>query len=128
MRKVLIDTDVVIDFLKGEIYSKDLIFPLWKTSTAYLSVLTIYELYAGIREKERDKTKDFIDACIIEDTTPEIAVKGGDLRRFYKEKGITLNVVDCLIAATAITRGYKIATRNIKHYPEKDIIIKMPQK
>lgn len=125
MRSVLIDTDIAIDFLRGEHYALGLIEPLLGNNTAFLSILTVYELHAGMREKERNKTEDFIDACTIELITPEIAIKGGDLRRHYKEKGITLTAIDCLIAATAAIKGYKIATRNIKHYPEKDLILKI---
>ncbi|KJU81486.1 PIN domain protein, partial [Candidatus Magnetobacterium bavaricum] len=43
----------------------------------------------------------------------------------YRTKGVTLKTTDCLIYATAIVRGYKIATRNAKHYPDADIIVPM---
>lgn len=36
---------------------------------------------------------------------------------------ITLTSIDCLIAATAIIKNYKIATRNKSHYPIKDILL-----
>ena len=54
MQTVLIDTDVAIDFLKGEPYARDFLIPFWDMNRAYLSVLSIYELYAGMKEKERE--------------------------------------------------------------------------
>jgi predicted nucleic acid-binding protein len=126
MQTVLIDTDVAIDFLRGEPYARDLLLPLWDLSRAYMSVLTIYELYAGMKEKERESTNDFIGACLIEPVTQEIAAKGGEWRASYREKGITLTAVDCLIASTALLQGHKIATRNVRHYPDKKLLLPLP--
>jgi predicted nucleic acid-binding protein len=126
MQTVLIDTDVAIDFLRGEPYARDLLLPLWDLSRAYMSVLTIYELYAGMKEKERESTNDFICACLIEPVTQEIAAKGGEWRASYREKGITLTAVDCLIASTALLQGHKIATRNVRHYPDKKLLLPLP--
>ncbi|MBP1723308.1 MAG: PilT protein domain protein [Deltaproteobacteria bacterium] len=123
MQTVLIDTDVAIDFLRGEPYARDLLLPLWDLSRAYMSVLTIYELYAGMKEKERESTNDFIGACLIEPVTQEIAARGGEWRASYREKGITLTAVDCLIASTALLQGHKIATRNVRHYPDKKLLL-----
>ena len=67
MQTVMIDTDIAIDYLRGKSSAKDLILPLWKTNTAYLSILTVYELYAGMRENEREETilfQDFINPTI----------------------------------------------------------------
>jgi predicted nucleic acid-binding protein len=126
MQTVLIDTDVAIDFLRGEPYARDLLLPLWNLSRAYMSVLTIYELYAGMKEKERESTNDFIGACLIEPVTQEIAAKGGEWRASYREKGMTLTAVDCLIASTALLQGHKIATRNVRHYPDKKLLLTLP--
>jgi len=123
MHPVLVDTDIAIDYLKGMEYARKLIEPLWDSNMAYLSVLSVYELRAGMREKE--DTFNFIKACSLENVTLEIAIKGGELYRQYIEKGLTLTSIDCLIAATAIIRGHKIATRNIDHYPEKGLLLKL---
>ena len=124
MQAVLIDTDIAIDYLRGESSAKDLILPLWKGSKAYLSILTVYELHAGMRENEREDTENFINACNIESITIEIAQKGGEIYRHYRRQGITLTSTDCLINATAIVKGHKIATRNKEHYPDKKMFWK----
>lgn len=126
MLTVLIDTDVAIDFLRGEGYARDFIIPLWEKERAYLSVLSVFELCAGMKNKEKEATFDFINACVIEPVTHEIAVKGGGLKTIYREKGVTLTAVDCLIASTALLRNHKIATRNVRHYPEKNLLANLP--
>ncbi|MBI4618788.1 MAG: type II toxin-antitoxin system VapC family toxin [Desulfobacterales bacterium] len=124
MHPVLIDTDIAIDYLRGMLYAKELIEPLWDFNMVYFSVLSVYELWAGMRENEKEDTFNFIKACNIEDITPEIAVKGGELYKQYRTKGITLTSIDCLIAATAIIKKHKIATRNVEHYPDKGLLLR----
>ena len=122
MPAVLIDTDVAIDFLRGEAYAQPLIAGLWRERRAVLSVLTVYELTAGMREKERGPTLDFIGACNIEEVSVNISIQAGDLYRVYRSKGITLTSLDCLIAATALVKGYKIVTRNLGHFPQDGLL------
>ena len=125
MPGVLIDTDVAIDFLRGEAYTQPLLAGLWRDGQAALSVLTVYELTAGMKESEKVQTHNFIDACTVEQVSQDIAFKAGELYRKYRGKGITLTSLDCLIAATALVKGYKVATRNVRHYPEKGILFSL---
>jgi predicted nucleic acid-binding protein len=122
MPAVLIDTDIAIDYLRGDSAIMPLVNRLWREGQAALSVLSVYELTAGMRDREKSATMNFIAACVLVDVTAGISAKGGELYRKYRAKGITLAPIDCLIAATALVEGYKVATRNIKHYPEKGIL------
>lgn len=119
MQNVIIDTDVAIDYLRGIQYAQELILPLWERNTAYLSVLSLYELQAGMRENEKEDTANFINACNIEMVTQDIAVKAGEFYRHYRKNGTTLDSIDCLISATAMIKKYKVATRSVKHYPDE---------
>ncbi len=121
---VLVDTDVAIDFLRGREYARSLLLPLWSENLAFISILSIYELYAGMRENEKDKTEDFMRAFQIEPVTVEVAREAGKIYRNYRQKGLTLTTADCIIAATARVRGHKIATNNTSHYPQKGILFR----
>ena len=125
MQTVIVDTDIAIDYLRGAGYAKDLMLGLWDGNAAYLSILSVYELYAGMRKGEEEHTENFINACCIEPVTVEIAGKAGDIYRRYRRKGVTLTSVDCLVNATAVIKGHKIATRNKAHYPDKKILLDM---
>lgn len=123
MQSVLIDTDIAIDFLRGSREAARLLERLWVDDTANLSILSAYELYAGMRNTEKDVTENFIGACNIEPVTMQIAKKAGDIYRHWRSKGVTITSIDCLIAATAILKNHKIATRNKSHYPEKSLLL-----
>lgn len=125
MQTALIDTDVAIDYLRGFQYAKNLMLHLWDSNSAYLSILSVYELYAGMRGDEFEDTENFIHACGIEPVSFDIAKKAGELYRHNREKGVTLISVDCLISSTATTRGHMIATRNKDHYPDKKILFSL---
>ncbi|MBI4844048.1 MAG: PIN domain-containing protein [Nitrospirae bacterium] len=123
MLTVIVDTDVAIDYLRGIQYANELMLGLWDGNTAYLSILSAYELYAGMRENEIEDTGHFIDACILEPVTIETARKAGEIYRRYRKEGLTLTSIDCLVNATAVVKGHKIATKNKEHYPDKKILL-----
>lgn len=125
MQTVLVDTDIAIDYLRGDQFANELMLSLWDENTAYLSILSAYELYAGMRDNEAEDTKNFIDACIIESVDIEISEKAGEMYRKHRKGGITLTSIDCLVNATAVVRGHKIATRNKDHYPDKKILLSL---
>ena len=115
MQTVLLDTDYVIDFLRGK---SAVIVPLLQENAAYLRILSVYELYAGMLPTEFSPTKDFIQGCHIEPVSLEIAQNAGIFRFKQRQKGITLSIVDCIIAETARSNQHLVATHNKKHYPE----------
>ncbi len=123
MQTVLIDTDIAIDYLRGSREAANLLLPLWENNTAFLSILSVYELYAGMRAKERNSTEDFVNACNIEPITRDIAYEAGTMYRYWREKGVTLSSIDCLVAATAKIVRHRIATRNTAHYPDKTLLL-----
>lgn len=111
----LIDTDVLIDYLRDETvavsYLEGLRPPL------LISAISVAELYAGVREgNERLALDAFLDAFEIVPVDEEIAVAGGLYRRGYgKSHGTGLN--DALIAATTTLRNATLVTLNHKHFP-----------
>lgn len=114
MPTVLIDTDHAIDFLRGV---SSVIKPLLQQNMAYLSILSVYELYSGMKLGEEISTQNFIQGCKIEMVTMDIAKNAGIFRFQQRQAGITLSIVDCIIAETARANNHLVATNNKKHYP-----------
>ncbi len=112
---LLIDTDVLVDYLRGQVdavaYLENLNEPV------HVLVITQAELYAGVREgPERNRLDTLISVLDIVVITPEIARNGGLYRRDYgRSHGVGL--ADALIAASAESCSATLVTLNRKHFP-----------
>lgn len=112
---LLIDTDVLIDYLRGVSPAIDYLENL--EDPLFISAITIGELYAGIREgKERTALEIFLRGFEMVPVDDEIAKRGGLFRRdFGKSHGVGL--ADALIAASADVHQLELVTLNGKHFP-----------
>ncbi len=119
MKNILIDTDVLINFLRGKESARDYLISLQDEVTACCSVITVAEIHAGMKEHERPMTDELIDSLTLVDINRDIAEKAGLYKR--EEKKQFLELPDCLIAASAFVIGADLATSNGKHYPMDDI-------
>ncbi len=111
----LIDTDVIIDFLRG--HPQSIAFIKSSVDIISISTVSIAELYSGVKgETEKQELNDFLNLFPILDVTSEIAVKAGSFRNTYL-KSHRLGLGDALIGATALHHGLKVKTLNCKHFP-----------
>jgi predicted nucleic acid-binding protein len=115
MKRLLIDTDVIIDALRGSLVAHHFIES--NVDRVCLSVITVTEIYAGIRgEAERQAVERFFSAFLLLDVTPSIAQKAGHwISQFGRSHAVELP--DALIAGTAAEHGLEMKTLNIKHFP-----------
>ena len=112
---LLIDTDVIIDYLRGQANAVASIESL--ANPLLISAITVAELYSGVREgEERRALESFISVFELVPVSEEIAAQGGLYRRDYS-KSHKVGLADALIAATAKVRGATLITLNIKHFP-----------
>ncbi len=112
---LLIDTDVLIDFLKGR--EAAAVFLESQVMTMFISSVTVAELYAGVRDgREKVILDDFIKTFTVIPLTIDLAEKGGLLRRDFG-KSYEIGLADALIAATAEENDLILVTLNRKHFP-----------
>jgi predicted nucleic acid-binding protein len=112
---MLVDTDVLIDFLRG--YNKAISFIENFSSKIILSPIVVAELYAGVKGSEELVVLDnFISQFRVVPITSKIAKVGGLYKRdFGKSHGVGL--ADAILAATAENEKSELKTLNVKHYP-----------
>lgn len=114
----LIDTNQIIDHLRGREEIKDLLLMLAEDGNLICSCcLTIAETLAGAKEKELSKTRKFLESLWYLDTTLEIAETAGRLKYEASRKGLTLSLADALIGATALAHDATLITSNARHFP-----------
>jgi tRNA(fMet)-specific endonuclease VapC len=114
VNRVLLDTDVLIDLLRGRPVTRSFLFELTREATPCCSVITVAELHAGMREAERDVTTELLDGLIVFPVTRQIAEVAGALRRAAGRSATS--IADGLIAATAVVEAMSVATGNVRHY------------
>ncbi len=119
MKNILVDTDILINFLRGSVRARYFLSSLINESALYCSVITAAEIFAGMKEHEKEKTSDLLDSLNIIDVTREIAEKAGGYKKGVKSHSLELD--DCFIAATAFTNNALLATGNGRHYLMNDI-------
>lgn len=118
----LIDTDVMIDFLKHKDPAKELITRLSKQDTLALSALTVTELRSGwTREQAEWFLPRLYALCLVIPVTREIAEQAGKWRQEYKSRGQQLGTPDTVIAATAYLQSSTLVTNNAKDYPMPEV-------
>lgn len=116
----LVDTDFVVDYLKGKLQVVDTLNTLVEKGLA-ISIITYGEIYEGIYFGKNPKSAEkgflaflrVVDILLLNRTVMKrFALIRGDLR----QKGKLIGDPDILIAATAIVHGLALLTRNKKDF------------
>ena len=114
MRTKIVDTDVLIDYLRG---TEDAVaFIIGHVDDIKLSSISITELYAGVRPHERTGMEAFLSLFEIVSIDSELARVAGLLKQtYFPSHG--LRIADAIVAATAQQLSADLVTLNIRHYP-----------
>ena len=128
MTAYLIDTDVLIDHLRGvekayrfmqEIESRE--------SAVFYSVISKAEIYSGIMPEEEESVASLFEAMGEVPVDGRVAEDAGRYRKAFLASHKLL-LPDALIAASTKRVGAILITLNKKHYPMTDIEIQIPYK
>lgn len=126
MSKVILDTDVLIDLLRGYAPTRDFLQERISHSIPCCSVISVAEIHAGMRPEEEAVTRDLLDGLNIIPLTRQIAEVAGHFKG--RTRNQRLELADCLIAATALLEGAALATGNVKDYPMPEISVMKARK
>ena len=112
--KLLIDTDIFIDYLKGMSPAKAVFRS--RDIDIYCSILTKKELLSkpGLKDSERKKIISILRDLKTISIDPDISLKYSDLLAKYHDN--RLQPPDAIIAATAWSKKLPLLTRNRRHF------------
>jgi predicted nucleic acid-binding protein len=117
MMKKLIDTNILIGYLRGLPQAVAFLQQTLANSECYVSSITIAEIYAGVRDGREKKTLlAFLQLFSCLDIDNSIAQQGGLYCREYR-KSHGVGLADAIIAATAQSISARLITLNTKHFP-----------
>jgi tRNA(fMet)-specific endonuclease VapC len=116
----LIDTDILIYSLKGDPAVMDHLNRTASSAKA-ISVISYGELLYGAHKSARPidnlaRVRRLGEVLPVIDISPAIMEAFGSLKARLEESGNRLDDFDLVIAATAITIGYRLVTNNEKHF------------
>jgi len=122
LKAVLVDSDILIEVFRARDHT---ILDRWsgvsqnETMVLY-SPVSEAELWHGVLPHEQKRLSDLFAAMTCLPIDSETGRRAGDFLRQYS-KSHHLDLGDALIAATASIHRLKLWTRNLRHYPMKDI-------
>lgn len=113
-KRFLIDSDILIDYLRGFPKTRDFLFKLKEKGILLISPINVAEIYSGKEIKNLKKRKiidEFLDEFEITPFDKNLAKLAGEIKMIYQ-----LPFADAIVAATAIQSKSILVTRNIKHF------------
>ena len=138
MKKYLVDTNVPSELTRDR---PDAQVAAFLTNAGkenvFLSVMTVGEIGKGIALLPPGRRREFLQSWLDNDVRPwftgrilpiteAIAEHWGQLAASAQQRGLTLAVVDGVIAATALVHGLTLVTRNVKDFAGLDVDILNP--
>jgi predicted nucleic acid-binding protein len=114
LEKILLDTNILIEILKG---NQNIVYKIENfTSILCISSITVMELYYGaINKAELFNLKKFVSLFKIIEIDENISNISTELI-FEYAKSHNLTIPDSLIASTAISKNLKLYTLNLKDF------------
>ncbi|ALM76006.1 type II toxin-antitoxin system VapC family toxin [Thermococcus barophilus] len=121
MENLILDTDVVIDFLRGKRETIEKLKELRKTYQFIITTITAFELYLGAyksqkREKRLLEVKAFLNTLLILELDEVSAEIAGKIAAELSKDGEPIDVRDLLIGSIAISHSIPLLTNNVKHF------------
>jgi predicted nucleic acid-binding protein len=128
LAEYLLDSDVLIDWLKGKRPEVELLERLASERHALaVNAISVAETFAGFSADEVDQVYRLVkgfDYWVIE---LPVAILAGQYRNHYARRGRPLAVPDTLIAAQAVARDATVITRNVRDFPMPELKVLNPE-
>lgn len=116
--RVVIDTSIIIDYIRGGSKWENFIKNISEDSEFYLPTIVIYELFSGESTRQALHKKvitNFLRHFRRIELNEEIAIVAGEL---YRDVSKILGVGDYIIAASALAINAEVLTINRKHFQQ----------
>jgi predicted nucleic acid-binding protein len=120
--RTIIDTDILIDFLRNRKESVAFVTQLEEKKTLLsTTAVNAFELYYGAHKSKQSAktlqaTKKLLDRLILFPLTPRSAQRASRIYAELELEGHPIGLRDTFIAAIALTRRCSVATQNTGHF------------
>ncbi len=116
LETICVDTDIIIDYLKGNQY-KQILNILVKKYKCLVTPITVFELYyGGFYTGAIKPVEDVLTIFDLLCWTKEASKESAKIYAELIKKGARIEMRDALIAGICISQKVSLVTRNIKHF------------
>ena len=121
MPKILLDSDVIIEWLRGHPpFTQQMVELIDAHADVCWTPVSIAEILAGSRKGEDEAITELFLLLEALPITSDVGRKAGEYLKSYA-KSHSVELGDALIAASAYSSDRQLWTLNKKHYPMKEI-------
>jgi tRNA(fMet)-specific endonuclease VapC len=120
--RTIIDTDILIDFLRNKKDAVAFITQLEEKKTILsTTAVNVFELYYGAHKSKQSAqtlqaTKKLLDRLVLFPLTPRSAQRAGFIYAELESEGQPIGLRDTFIAAIDLTRKCSVVTRNTGNF------------
>jgi tRNA(fMet)-specific endonuclease VapC len=116
----VLDTNTVLDYFKGKGRVAERLLAVPPGEVA-LPAISAYEVWVGVLgsqnpKRRREQFEAFLSAVELLPFDTEPAMRAAELRHKLERAGEAIGPMDTLIAATALTYGGVLVTRNLREF------------
>lgn len=114
--QVVLDTDVVVDFLRGHGPGVEGVRQMVREGRALVSAVTVYELRQGALTSEDQAAVELFCRSRTLSFTSQAAMRAGELAAELRASGTPIGTADTLIAGLCLHHGCGLMTKNTRHF------------
>lgn len=120
-KRLVLDTSVMIQLLRGREAEKRLFSSLEEKSIIATTILNVFELYYGAYKSRNPKAnlaavKAFLATIEVLELDDRSAERSGEIMAKLESSGNMLDPRDLFTGCIALENGYAVLTRNQKHF------------
>lgn len=123
MAKIMLDSTVLIDALRGRLAAERLRSMRRDGDEPWVCAVSVEEIWRGLRPQEEAAASRLFRGLRIAPLGASEGLQAGRWRRDFAEQGVSLHQADCLIAAAASGVGARLATGNPKDFPMQELAV-----
>ncbi len=112
----VLDSDVLIDYLRGEGPGRDLVRALIKGAGYRVTAITAFELALGRSYRQNQRPVHALLAAPLLTLTRKAGLRGGALLGELRQSGEAIDVRDAMQAGICLETGATLVTRNVSHF------------
>lgn len=118
---LVLDTSVIVDLLRGDVADESVLDVA--REPVMISAVTAHEILFGLKDGEAALTEAVLSSFAFVPVGAAEAALSARWRREYRAQGLTLELPDTVIAATAAIRNVPLATGNVKDFPMPELLL-----